>query len=191
MVIDKFGGWVVEENLIPGTLPQKLASGFYTATKQYTGMQLNPILYCGSQLVNGTNYMIICEGTLVTASPKKEILAVIVHKSTDDKYTITNVETILLAAENLGGWTIPEDIAKGVLPEDVTEGIKVASSTLLGGELEPILLCGTQVVEGMNYMVICKENLVTAEPVSKIVDVTLNKSLNGEYTIIKNTTIIG
>lgn len=191
MAINKFGGWVVEENPSIGKLPQELASGFYTAAEHYTGMQLNPILYCGSQVVNGINYMVICEGTIVTAAPEKKILAVVVHSSPDGKYTITSVDTLLSATESAGGWTIPQDVAKGVLPEEVTEGIAAVSSGLLGIGLEAVLFCGTQIVSGVNYMVICKENLVKAEPSRKIVDVILNRTPNGEYTIIRNNTIIG
>ena len=57
------GTWEIAK-MKKSSLPEKVASGFSEATKNLKGAKYRPVLYCGKQIVAGTNHMIICKQTL-------------------------------------------------------------------------------------------------------------------------------
>ena len=89
------GGWNIDE-LKPCKLPQKAASAFTGATSELVGADYEPVLYVGSQAVNGTNYCFIAVQTLVTAQPKKRLVKLIIHESLHAEYTLHSVSVITL-----------------------------------------------------------------------------------------------
>jgi len=56
---------------------------------------------------------------------------------------------------------------------------------LVGVGLKPLLLLGTQLVNGRNFWFIAERTTVTANPQRNVVLIGINKSLTGEYKIIK------
>ena len=89
------GGWDISE-LKPCNLPQKAASAFAGAMADLVGADYEPVLYVGSQAVNGTNYCILALQTLVTAVPKKRLVKLIIHESLHAEYTLHSVSVITL-----------------------------------------------------------------------------------------------
>jgi hypothetical protein len=70
------GAWQVVEK---GTLPQKVATAFSKSVKNLKGAKYKPVLYCGFQVVSGTNHMIICRQTLVTSPLENHWVKFVVH----------------------------------------------------------------------------------------------------------------
>lgn len=62
-------------------LPQKAASAFAEVTANIAGAGYIPVFYCGEQLVNGTNYMIICRQTLTTQEPSEHLVTMVINCS--------------------------------------------------------------------------------------------------------------
>lgn len=92
------GSWTIVENIPACNLPQKVASGFTETTKDLLGANYKPLVYCATQVVNGTNHMIICEQTLLTNPPKKAIIAMKLHQSLPadgEKFSILSIENIV------------------------------------------------------------------------------------------------
>ena len=89
----KVGGWKLEE-LKGCKLPQKAASAFTGATEGLTGAEYVPLLFVGTQVVNGVNYAFIALQTLILAEPRKRIVKLIVNEKTDGTYSIVNVNSI-------------------------------------------------------------------------------------------------
>lgn len=93
------GGWYVE--VAVGSLPEKVATGFGEVFQEIVGAQYTPLVYCGSQVVCGTNYMIICEQTLTTNPPEKHVVKVVIHESLPEEgqimgeFSLLYVETIV------------------------------------------------------------------------------------------------
>ncbi len=93
------GGWNVE--VAVEKLPQKVATGFAQVFGEFAGAGYVPLVYCGSQVVNGTNYMIICEQTLVTNPPAKHVVKVVLHETLPGEdaimgeFSILSIETIV------------------------------------------------------------------------------------------------
>ena len=89
----KAGGWKLED--FKGVkLPQKAASAFSTVADGMTGASYIPLLYCGTQVVNGTNYCFIALQTLILAEPRKRIVKVIINESLSGQYSIVSINSI-------------------------------------------------------------------------------------------------
>lgn len=61
-------------------------------------------------------------------------------------------------------WTLNEDVATGLMDEEDKKVFDKAVESYTGVGLEPIYMLGTQVVNGLNRMYLCKGSTVTAEP---------------------------
>lgn len=90
-------------------------------------------------------------------------------------------------AAALGGWTLNEDVTAAALPQDAQEAFDKATEGFLGNDLTPVVLLGTQVVAGTNYAILCKSELVTAEPVVSYQVAIIYKDLEGNAEIIDVT----
>ncbi|MBQ3448602.1 MAG: hypothetical protein IJG34_01715 [Synergistaceae bacterium] len=93
--MNKLGSWDISE--IKGcNLPQKVQSAFTAVTGELVGADYQPVLYVGSQLVNGTNYCILAIQTIITAEPKKNLVKVIVNVSTNGVASLVSVSGIAI-----------------------------------------------------------------------------------------------
>lgn len=93
--MNKLGSWDISE--IKGcNLPQKAQSAFTAVTGELVGADYQPVLYVGSQLVNGTNYCILAIQTIITAEPKKNLVKVIVNVSTSGVASLVSVSGIAI-----------------------------------------------------------------------------------------------
>ena len=77
-------------------LPQKAASAFTAVTGGLTGAEYLPVLYVGSQLVNGTNHCILAIQTVITACPEKRLVKVIINEGSDGKASLVSVSGIAI-----------------------------------------------------------------------------------------------
>ncbi len=87
------GGWIAEPAV--GKMPQRLATGFTEVLEHYVGASFVPVIYCGRQIVNGTNYMIICTSTKVTNPPSEGVVKVILNEGTDGEFTIVSIDELI------------------------------------------------------------------------------------------------
>lgn len=61
------------------------------------------------------------------------------------------------------------------LPQKVVTGYDEVFGNLLGADYTPVLYCGTQLVHGINHMLICKVKVCHPDAVEKLVKVILNE----------------
>ncbi len=73
------GTWEIAK-MKKSSLPEKVASGFSEATKNLKGAKYRPVLYCGKQIVAGTNHMIICKQTLSDREGTEHVVAMMLHQ---------------------------------------------------------------------------------------------------------------
>ena len=139
---------------------------FNKAVKGLTGVTYKPVALLAKQVVAGTNYVFLCQGTTVTAKPVKAWYILKANKDLKKKVSLLSVKKIKLSSVKVsknprqgaidGGLTItafknkPEALSKSVL-KIFSEGIK----EYVGFQLRPITLLGTQVVAGKNYRFLC------------------------------------
>ena len=59
-------------------------------------------------------------------------------------------------ASETGAWSINDQKIEAFLPEEVEKAFNKVTETLTGCGLEPVAYVGSQVVAGMNYMILCR-----------------------------------
>ena len=89
------GGWNIDE-MKSCNLPQKAASAFTSITGGLVGADYQPVLYVGSQVVNGTNYCIIALQRLVTRNPETRLVKMISNVSSSGESSLVSVSGIEL-----------------------------------------------------------------------------------------------
>ena len=84
------GGWELHDNEA-NALPEDVQAAFDKATEKFTGSELEPVAYIASQVVAGTNYIILCEATTTTEKPERSYQMVIVYADLEGNAEITNI----------------------------------------------------------------------------------------------------
>ena len=87
-----------------------------------------------------------------------------------------------------GGWELVEMQACS-LPEKVATVFGEVTQTMFGAKYEPVLYVGTQVVHGVNHMLICKQTLAVQDATEHLVKMVLNQniddgSLVGKWSVL-------
>lgn len=147
---------------------------FETALEGLLGVNYTPVTVLATQVVNGTNYAYLAAGQTVTAEPVNGWYVVVVNQNSAGEISLVNIKEIDVAdvhtQENadeklLGGYT-PTDTGKpGMLAgEDAMAAFDEATKSLMGVTLNPITVLGTQVVNGLNYVVLSRGKASTENP---------------------------
>ena len=196
----KSGGWELYDNEA-NVLPDTVQEAFDKAVEKYTGSELKPVAYVASQVVAGTNYMILCEAATTTETPSVSYQMVVVYADLQGNAEITQVNEFDLTAyteggsseistEQLaGGWQIAEDRSSAVIPQEAKDVFDKAAAALDGNELEPMVLLGTQLVAGKNYAFFCFSTLQTEETIHGAQVVIVYEDLEGNAEITNISTI--
>ena len=194
------GGWELFDNKT-NVLPEDVQASFDKASETFTGSELKPVAYVASQVVAGTNYMILCEAETATAEPVKSYQMVIVYADLEGNAEITQIKefdlteytdgnnTEISAEQLAGGWQVAEDRSSVVIPQEAKDVFDKAAGNLDGNELEPMALLGTQVVAGTNYAFLCFSTLQTEETINGIQVVTVYEDLDGNAEITNICTV--
>lgn len=87
------GAWELAE-MQAAPLPEKVASAFSEVTSSLIGAKYVPVLYCGQQIVHGSNHMIICEQTISAKDAPKHIVTMVINIS-EQGNTLVEVNKII------------------------------------------------------------------------------------------------
>ena len=88
------------------------------------------------------------------------------------------------------------DMKDCALPNPVAPGFQEVKKGLIGGDYTPVLYVGTQVVHGVNHMLICKQRLAAAGAPEHLVELVMNQCpeeggpLTGKWSIVTVEQII-
>ena len=77
----------------------------------------------------------------------------------------------------VGGWELVE-MRSCPLPEKVATGFSEVTQALIGARYTPVLYAGTQVVHGVNHMLICKQTIAAQDAPEHLVKMVLNQNLD-------------
>ena len=94
---DIVGGWTVSEDN-GGILPDDAQKAFDDALKEYTGTSLKPIALLATQLVSGTNYRVLCNGTAVTPDAKPSLYVADIYSDLNGHSQISDVRNLKLTS---------------------------------------------------------------------------------------------
>lgn len=86
------GGWEVRDPSDVIALSPEASEAFGKASENYDGVSLTPIALLGTQVVAGTNYLVLCQGSTVTQNPKQELYVAWVYADLEGNAEFTEVE---------------------------------------------------------------------------------------------------
>ena len=169
-------------------VPDDVKAAFDKATEGLTGVGYVPVAYLGSQVVAGTNHLLLCKVTPVTEDGKTTYAIVTLYEDLNGGAEITDVQNCDVEAPApteeetpvAGGYTEPES------PEvtaDAKEALTKAVEGLDGASYEAKALLGTQVVAGTNYKLLCKITPIVPDGVPHYAIVTVYADLEGKAEI--------
>ena len=191
---NKVGGWELNTS-VSNKIPTDKEKIFSKAIEKYTGMELEPIAYLGSQVVSGTNYMYLCKATTTTSKPETSFKVVVVYENLDKEVELKEVEDfdiedyvnkdIDIANEELtGGWIATSEAGDNSLNTDEDTMFDKATQDLVGVDYKPVAVLATQVVSGTNYAILSLGETVTEEPVNTISIITIYKDLDNNVKVL-------
>lgn len=91
------GAWQITEDALNYpvcNLPEELASIFSKATAGLVGAKYEPLMYLSTQVVSGTNHMILCRQTLSDAEHTVKISTVTLYLPATGEPQITAVNQL-------------------------------------------------------------------------------------------------
>ena len=161
-----FGGWEVNDEVVTAVMTEEAQTAFDAAMEKLVGVGYTPAALLATQVVSGTNYLILCQGTTVTATPEAGWYIVKIYQNLQGEAEVSSIEKIDLndvktadAAQSddlLGGWKIQPVSNAITLPQDVSQAFTQAADAYEAAVLNPLALMAKQVVNGTNYMIFCQ-----------------------------------
>ena len=97
-------------------------------------------------------------------------------------------------ANVVGGWELA-DMQPCDLPQKVATGFGEVTQNMVGAKYVPVLYVGTQVVHGINHMLICKQTLAAKGAPEHLVKMVLNQNLDdgslvGKWSVVSIEPIV-
>lgn len=89
------GGWNIDE-MKGVNLPQKAQSAFTAITGGITGSEYTPVLYVGSQQVNGTNYCILAVQRVIVPEAEPRLVKMVINVDTKGAARLVSVSGVAL-----------------------------------------------------------------------------------------------
>ena len=164
------GGWTNTESL---EVTEDVKALLDKAATEMVGATYEPVAYLGTQVVAGTNHLLLCKVTPVTPDAVATYALVTVYEDLEGGAKIidvlnSNAEAVF--ADAPGSWTESEKLD---VTKESKEALEHAAEYLTGATYSPVALLATQVVSGTNYRILCSVTPVTpnAESSYEIVEV--------------------
>ena len=186
------GGWTTFD-AYNELLTDEESEIFAKAIEGLTGVGYTPIRVLATQVVSGTNYAFLAQGTTVTADPQVDYYIITIYKDLQgaeeikatNKLDLTNLQTKEASTDGtLGSWVVRSSGKPAMIPgEEVQDSFDQATEKLLGMMYNPLQVLGRQVVNGTNYIALCEGKTVTENPVTDLYLLTWYEDLQGNSTV--------
>ena len=92
------GAWEVREATSGVAMTAEAAQAFSKASKEYDGVEINPLALLGTQVVAGTNYLILGTGHAVVQNPVTTLYVATVYEDLEGNAEFTDVSQFDLLA---------------------------------------------------------------------------------------------
>ena len=188
------GGWTTSD-LCVTALTDEEKQLFETAKGGLLGVDYTPVQVLATQVVSGTNYAYLLKGTTVTKEPVTSYYIGVVYKDLSDNAELTalnvidpaDLKTVADTEEVLGGWQVTEGIEAVIPDENLQAAFASAKESLLGVDMEPIAVLGTQVVNGTNALVLSRGHAVAPDAPMHLYVTKLTVGTDGKVEVMENT----
>lgn len=88
------GAWAIVDPSNAALLPAEAKTAFDQAAEKHLGLTLSPIATLATQVVSGTNYLVLCQGAPTTANPQNGLYVATVYENLDGVAEFTSVEAL-------------------------------------------------------------------------------------------------
>ena len=185
------GGWQTFESF-NDELTDDEVEIFNKVMEGFAGVGYVPIRVIATQVVSGTNYAYLAQGTTLTAVPEIDYYVVTVYESLDGNVEITNISKIDIndiqtkdeSETLLGGWEVVGSGKPAMIPdEEIQDSFDQAIEGYTGMMFNPIQVLASQLVSGMNYRALCVGRPVVENPTYGLYVVTWYVDLQGNSEI--------
>ena len=181
------GGWTFAESPV---VTEEQKALLEKAVEGLVGAEYTPVAYIASQVVAGTNHLMLCRVKPVVPAPNaiEKYALVYIYEDLQGGVTLTEVVdsgawTYFSDEEKPGGWyeTAPE------LSDELRAAFAQATENYIAAKLTPIAVVAEQVVAGKNYRVFCKvtPNLEAIDYEYAIVNVYVDLDGNASFGLIE------
>lgn len=170
------GGWSRAESPV---ITDNIKALVEKAVEQLTGVDYTPVAYVGSQVVAGTNHLVLCKAEPVVPDAVQTYTLLTIYEDLQGKAEITEILASDAEAgipDLAGGWNAPDS---PVLTSEATAALEKSTEKLVGAEYTPIALLGTQVVAGTNYSILCEITASSPEAEPNYAVVIVYEDLEG------------
>ena len=173
--MSKLGGWVIEPSSTK--MPQKVASAFGNV-EHILGCTYKAIAYLGKQQVNGTNYAILAEQTVITGEDTKNAVIMIFNEKADSN-DIAWVGTIpVVEGGGKFGGTAINMVAAEALGNPEKDIFNKAIEGFVGSKIELVATVGTKVEKGTVHKFIVTLQPVVMDSEKKLAVMSYNDMTN-------------
>ncbi len=164
---------------------------FDKAVNGMTGVSYRPVALLATQVVAGTNYVFLCQGTTVTIKPVNRWYVLTVYENLAKKVSLLSIKEIRLTdiktekepktGPLAGGLQITAVKNKpAALAETVRKVFQTAVKTYTGYKLKPVALLGKQAAAGTNYRILC---FGKKHALANLFILDINQNAKGECTV--------
>ena len=180
------GGWTIAED---PSLTDELRTIYEKGLSELVGVNYVPIALLGTQVVAGTNYCFLSQGTVVYPGSTPMYMLVYLYKDLSGNVSVLRIDkmpiiagddgTLSVPAEPgtlMGGWAYESD---PVVTDEMKARLEKALAETVGATYEPIANLGTQVVAGLNRCLLCKVTPVVPNPEPHFALVYVYEDLEG------------
>ena len=174
------GGWQLTASPV---VTEEVRGLLDKALEGYTGAGFEPVAYVATQVVAGTNHLLVCRTAPVVPGAIETWALVTLYQDLEGNVTISDVqnsgvETYVNGL--MGGWQLPES---PVISADLANSIEKALEGFTGSKVTPVALLSQQVVAGMNYKLLAQVSPVSQDPKPAWALVTIYVDLQGNAQI--------
>ena len=179
-----------------GTLPEGAKAAFDEAVADLDGVAYKPLACIGTQAVSGTNYLILTSATATTPDAKPELKVLKIYKgnngelakyesSSDFKYTdyLKGTVDTTVPEVKMGAPVVPAEGGMNTMPEKLASATSAAFGNFKDLKLVALTCLGTQIVSGVNYLLVCSGTPETEGAATGLFMVEIYNNTNDEASV--------
>lgn len=175
------GGWEVLDGSLSLSKNPEAKAAFKKATKKIKDASYKAIAVLATQVVAGTNYAILCRET-PSDGCDAHIKIAYIYADLQGGAEVIGFSTII-GDQLMGGFTANTGKYGVSSNKELYKAYKAATNQLDGVAYEPVAYLGSQVVAGMNYLVLCRGKVVVPNAKYNYYLVTLYADLEGNVSL--------
>lgn len=157
------------------------------ATENMTGATYEPVAYLASQVVAGTNHLILCKVTTATQEGITTFDLVTIYEDLDGNVEIIEVDSSDIEVDievDIDGLGAYQSVSDMTITNELQASFDQATEGMTGADYQLVAVLAEQVVAGTNSLILVEVTPSTEKPETSYELVELYQPLEGKAEII-------